>query len=83
VPEYLPVAKQVIAGSDGTVWLRRTGLYSDGEHDVWTVFDPTGTAVAAVDVPHGVRVPDANRAYAWAAIEDEIGVPYVVRYRVE
>ena len=74
--EFFPPVHGVIAGLDGSTWLRlRTGVDSYE----WEVLDKSGRAIARVDPPQGgVRWADAESL--WFVEHDELDVPYLVRY---
>ncbi len=80
VPEHRVPVRAVVAGRDGTVWLRgsetQAGLAS------WTVLGADGTRLASIDIPMRVTVYRADRDFVWGVEHDTLDVPYVVRYRV-
>ena len=84
VPAHEPPVTAVVAGHDGTTWLRHWAPpeTKGGERVVWTVLDATGRVTAEVEVPVAVTILRAERSYLWGTETDAIGVPYVVRYRV-
>jgi len=82
VPEFLPAVTDLVAGRDGTVWLKRTGRWSTSDAR-WTVIDADGATIADVTVPRDAEVLAAQRDALWAFVIDDAGVPYVVRYRIE
>jgi hypothetical protein len=81
VPRYRPPVTAVVAGRDGTVWLRREER--EGAAVVtWMVLDPRGRVEAEVRAPRELAVQQAERGAVWGVVRDELGIPYVVRYRV-
>jgi NAD(P)H-nitrite reductase large subunit len=70
----------VVAGRDGTIWLRRE---ERGGVTRWEVLDASGSVVARLDVPAALRILAADRTDVWGVETDDLDVPYVVRYRVE
>lgn len=80
VPPHMPPVTAVVAGTDGTVWLRREAR--DGPTAEWLVLDEAGRIEAGVRLPSDLTVHQAQRGRVWGVVHDELGVPYVVRYRV-
>ena len=91
VPEYLPPVRQVVAGTDGTIWLLRE--MREDRVDVWEVYDSGGTLEGTVEIGHGrsslvpwdprLAVALASRDEVWGATYDDYGIPYIHRYRVD
>jgi hypothetical protein len=72
---------QLLAGRDGTIWLRREQL---GLQQVeWLVLDEAGNPIAVFQMPASVRIVQAERGRLWAVENDEFDIPYVVRYSVQ
>jgi hypothetical protein len=82
VPEFLPAVTDVVAGDDGSVWLRRTGVYDDGPAE-WLVLDAAGDVAMTVTAPREANVLAARMDNLWATQIDEAGVMRIVRYRIE
>ena len=80
VPRNLPPVASLVAGLDGSTWVRRAGA---GPTATWMVFDERGRHVAYVTAPAEARLRAADRNTAWAVEKDADDVPYVVRYRVQ
>ncbi len=94
VPEYHPPVRQVVAGTDGTIWLLRE--MRDDRVDIWEIYDSDGTLEGAVEIGHGrssavpwaswaprLAVALASRDEVWGATYDDLGVPYIHRYQVD
>jgi hypothetical protein len=65
---------------DGALWLsRRT---APGEPAAWLVLEPDGTTRGSVELPASARVLWASGDVVWAAVPDELDVPWLVRYRL-
>lgn len=80
LPEYQPPVTKVVAGRDGTVWLRREGI---GRQAVeWTVLDASGRILASLRLPAGLQVYQADRGHVWGVMPDEMDVPQILRYRI-
>ena len=91
VPEYHPPVRQVVAGTDGTIWLLRE--MREDRVDVWEIYDSDGTLEGTVEVGQGRSSPVpwsprlgialASRDEVWGTTLDEYEVPYIHRYRVD
>lgn len=91
VPEYLPPVRQVVAGTDGTIWLLRE--MREDRVDVWEVYDSGGTLEGTVEIGDGrtslvpwdprLAVALASRDEVWGATYGEFGIPYIHRYLVD
>ncbi len=92
LPGVHPAVTKVVVGLDGRTWLRgpddRSGTVR------WTVLDPTGEPLFTVrtarelgmfqgeiETQNLVRMA-ADEAGVWAVVQDELEVPYVVRYEL-
>ena len=80
VPPYLPAARSLVVGRDGTVWIQRED--TGGDTSEWWVIDEEGRAVASMRLPAGLRVLAAARDRVWGTETDEMDVPYIVRYEI-
>lgn len=67
-------------GSDGSVWLRREDR-GEPTYD-WLVLDPAGESAGVVELPRGLRPMWARGGELLAVETDELGVPWLVRYRI-
>ena len=94
VPEYLPPVRQVVAGTDGTIWLLRE--MREDRVDIWEIYDSDGTLEGTVEIGHGrssavpwapwaprLAVALASRDELWGATYDDLDVPYIHRYLVD
>jgi len=91
VPEYHPPVREVVAGTDGTIWLLRE--MRENRVDVWEIYDSDGTLEGTVEIGHGrsslvpwdprLAVALASRHEVWGATYDDLGVPYIHRYLVD
>ncbi len=79
-PFHLPAVEQVLAGQDGTVWLRRESV--PGGKAVYLVLSRTGAQLGTLHLPPGERLVEADGQRVWTVAEDEDGVPTVTWYRV-
>lgn len=80
VPRFRTPIEEVVAGRDGTIWLRRESSGLTARR--WTVLDARGNLLRTVEVPVGTRVLQAEAGRLWGVQEDADGIPYVVRLRV-
>ncbi|HET7273704.1 MAG TPA: 6-bladed beta-propeller [Longimicrobiaceae bacterium] len=80
IPDFQAPITELKVGRDGTIWLRRDGLGSETVQ--WIVFDVDGDIIAELSAPAKLEILAAQRDMVWGVIEDELEVPYVVRYRV-
>ena len=91
VPEHHPPVRQVVAGTDGTIWLLRE--MREDRVDVWEIYDSEGTLEGTVEIGHGrssrrpwhprLAIALASRDDIWGATFDEYDVPYLHRYLVD
>ena len=91
VPEYHPPVRQVVAGTDGTIWLLRE--MREDRVDVWEIYDSDGRLEGTVEIGQGrsslrpwyprLAIALASRDEVWGTTFDEYEVPYIHRYRVD
>ena len=91
VPEHHPPVRQVVAGTDGTIWLLRE--LREDRVDVWEIRDADGRLDGTVEIGHGrgsfkpwsprLAIVLASRDEIWGTTYDEYDVPYIHRYRVD
>lgn len=79
-PGTLAPVTQLVVGYDDTIWLKREA--SSTAMTQWDVLDADGVRLFAVAVPTDTRILRASREVVWTTENDELDVPYVVRYRV-
>ncbi|NIM49630.1 MAG: hypothetical protein GTN62_05350 [Gemmatimonadales bacterium] len=80
MPSVLAPVSAVVAGRDGTTWIRREAVGE--QHPAWMVLDEQGVWIAQLRMPAGLRVHQADRHHVWGVELDELDAPRVVRYRV-
>lgn len=80
VPAFMPPVTAVVAGDDGSVWLRRE---EQGSTVAWTVLNGEGRVVAEVRAPSGLDIHQVQRSHVWGVMADELDVPYVYRFRIQ
>ena len=91
VPDHHPPVRQVVAGTDGTIWLLRE--MREDRVDLWEIYDSDGTLEGTVEIGHGrsslvpwdprLAVVRATRDEVWGATYGDLGVPYLHRYLVD
>jgi hypothetical protein len=81
LPQFHPPVTDLVVGQDGTVWLRREDFGSG--RISWNVLDERGRVTATLAVPSNLHIQQAERRRVWAVEHDDVGVPYIVRYRVQ
>ena len=64
-----------------TLWIAREPYSTPTQ--LWQVHDRNGEPLAFVPLPAGIDVQVIEGDAVWAVVQDELGVPYVVRYRVQ
>jgi hypothetical protein len=77
LPSHYPPVKNLIIGSDGTIWIERFGA---GQSGSWLVLDNAGAPLFRVDFPGGFELQQASRRSAWGTDRDELDVSYLVRF---
>jgi hypothetical protein len=81
LPSHLPPITGAVIGQDGTIWLRREDLGNESVE--WLVLGEDGAVLGALRAPRGLQILRAERGSIWGVEQDELDVPYVVKYRVE
>jgi hypothetical protein len=76
----LPVERSWLA-QDESVWLRRAG--EPGRPVRWVLLDSLGTLRGQLELPANVRPLWSRGDILWAAVPDDLDVPWLVRYRIE
>jgi hypothetical protein len=67
-----------LIGRDGAIWLWRYDVR--GRDTRWVILSPDGKLLRQVVVPAGTRVSRIDGDLIWTIVEDEMGIPWVVRY---
>jgi hypothetical protein len=75
---HWPPFVHAIAGTDGTIWLKQGGP-NTGNARCWRL-SPTGVYEATVQIPTGLSVVRASRAYIWGWRMDSDGLTIIERY---
>lgn len=89
-PDRKPALTRLFVTEDGYLMVRPiTGEFGSGwagPATVLDIFDPGGRYVARLQLPAGMQAGNPQPTFAgdflYAVVEDELEVPYVVRYRM-
>ncbi len=81
-PAFYPPVTAVGVGHDGRVWLRREFL-PDRDTRAWLVLDQGLNPIGATLLPGAVEFRAADDQALWGFVEGDLGVPYLVRYRIQ
>lgn len=90
-PDHKPALSRLFVTEDGRLVVRPiTGEFGSGwsaPATVLDVFDPSGRYVARLPLPPGMQAtspqPLFTEGFVYAVVEDDLEVPYVVRYRID
>ena len=80
VPAHEPPITQLIAGNDGSIWIR--GAEHGAGGPIWRIFDRDGVEVGRVHAPARLRVAFADLARILGVEVDDDGVPWIVQLRL-
>ena len=78
--EVLPPVMALVAGIDGTVWLKREPTGRDSTW--WEVLGPGGALEAMIEIPDDVTIHSASREAVWGVRLGQYDEPIIVRYLV-
>ena len=73
---FFPPVTGVVAGNDGSIWLRRELVSFDSVS--WDVLNSGGSWEGSVRVAAGLQIHAVSGNTVWGVIRDELDVPYVV-----
>lgn len=79
IPRAFPAYQDVVAGVDGSIWLRRMTSFSD---NTWVVLDSRGNPAFRVELPTGVNVQQAYFDKVWATALGEFDAPLILRFDI-
>ena len=79
-PSYLPPVTEILAGSDGSVWVRRETMGAPMAR--WEVLAEDLTPIGRLDLPLDRELKVVARDHFYAVELDDFDVPTVVRYEV-
>lgn len=77
---YLPPVSDLRVGLDGGVWVARERV--PGRPIQWEVLNPLGEPVFRVELPAGAFLWSSSSDLIWTEEKDDLGVPFIVRYRL-
>ena len=81
LPAFLPPVASARTSEDGGIWLRRTSAYHPTHR--WLLLDSEGTPRGHLELPANVTISWSSGEVFWAAVPDDLDVPWLVRYRIE
>lgn len=79
-PAHRPPVQSTHVGSDGSIWLNLASKSDSAS--TWLVLHEDGNPVGTVSLPSGLRINEARSGTIWGTVNDELDVPYIVRYSV-
>jgi hypothetical protein len=79
VPDFFTPIREVRAGVDGSIWLRRQTEDTD---EAWWVLNRRGDLVAQLHPPQGLRIRYVDAETVWGIELDSLGVNYLVKYGI-
>lgn len=79
-PDKLPAYDRIVVDDRGRLWVREWS--GTGPSRRWWIFSRVGDLLGSADAPRGATLYGVRCGAAWAAVHDELGVGYVVRYAV-
>jgi len=82
LPESLPAYSRIQAGADSTVWVGSFRAVPDSPQHA-LVFDVAGDFLGRVELPPSLRVIWIDDGFVWGRETDDLGVDYLVKYRLE
>lgn len=80
-PRYYPPVTELIAGDDGTIWLRREAPAQG--HEEWQVFSEQGEVLGRIRLPEELQVHGADLERVWGVTRNELDVSFVEVYGIE
>lgn len=81
VPATLPPVSEVIAASNGSIWLQRESMASDA--NLWQILGTDGQVEAILSTPPELKILLVTDEHVWGVEYDELQIPYVVRLRID
>ena len=81
LPELRPAFSDIRVSREGEVWLAEYEYEADSV-STWVVLDVQGTLLGRVEVPPGFQIHEIGEDYLLGVWKDELGVPFVRRYRI-
>ena len=75
-----PVATEVdamLAGDDGTIWLRRSASTHGRDHQQWAGLTPQGEPMGLIHLPGGHALLAVTEGLLWTISEDNLGLPII------
>jgi hypothetical protein len=82
LPEFLPLAEEILSENGGNVWVRTAAAGPD-EESCWKVLTPEGRLVHAVLLPPAFRLLHAARDEILGVERDDLGIERLVVYALD
>lgn len=82
LPEAVPAYSNIWSDADDNVWLGSLRIGTDWPQHA-LVFDAAGMFLGRAELPPSLRVMAIGNGFVWGRETDELGVEYVVKYRLE
>ena len=79
-PVFWPPIAGIIAGIDGTIWLKLTSAASRGER--YVMLSPDGVYEGTVELPPRFQLASGSRQQLWGWRPDSDGLPIIERHRI-
>jgi hypothetical protein len=80
LPPFQPPVAAGFLAHDGVLWLRRA---DDGTASAsWILVAADGEPIGSIDLPRRATLHWASGTTVWAAVPDDVDVPWLVRYRL-
>lgn len=80
--DTVPAFQSLMVDRLGWAWAELFRL-DEADPSRWLVFDPEGVARGVIDLPEGLEVFEIGEGHILGRWEDDLGVEYVRRYRLE
>jgi hypothetical protein len=78
--DFYPPVTRVVAGDDGSIWLRREEVSFDSV--TWDVLTNVGAWEGRLRAPADLQIHAASRDTVWGVVTGDLDVPFVVGLRV-
>lgn len=82
-PDTVPMLGRVLPDRSGHLWIQRYRLEQDEGPADWIVLNPSGQAVARLELPGGLEVFEIGTDYVLGRVQDELDVEHVQMWPLE
>jgi hypothetical protein len=86
IPDVKPAVESFHVAEDGYLWVNPTQANAATQRKVFEIFDPEGRFLGEIRLPFDLRsypAPILSRERIIGVTQDDAGVPYIVRARIE